>query len=173
MSMRIVAVAFTHPDTQRLVEEVQAEYVLLYGGPDDTPLDTGVFDPPQGAFFLGYVDGEPVAMGGWRLRSDVQALGAGRSAEIKRMYVAPAARRRGLARAVLAHLEETAARAGADVMVLETGTEQPEAIAMYERAATSGSRLRLLRVVAEVAVLRQAAGAGLPGQYSRRRPRGR
>ena len=134
MSMRIVAVAFTHPDTQRLVADVQAEYVRLYGSEDSTPLDTGVFDPPQGAFFVGYVDGEPVAMGGWRLRSDVQALGAGRSAEVKRMYVAPAARRRGLARAVLAHLEETAAQAGAEVMVLETGTEQPEAIAMYERA---------------------------------------
>jgi len=134
MSMRIVAVAFTHPDTQRLVADVQAEYVRLYGSEDSTPLDTGVFDPPQGAFFVGYVDGEPVAMGGWRLRSDVQALGADRSAEVKRMYVAPAARRRGLARAVLAHLEETAAQAGAEVMVLETGTEQPEAIAMYERA---------------------------------------
>ena len=134
MSMRIVAVAFTHPDTQRLVADVQAEYVRLYGSPDATPLDTGVFDPPEGAFFVGYVDGEPVAMGGWRLRSDVQALGADRSAEVKRMYVAPAARRRGLARAVLAHLEETAAQAGAEVMVLETGTEQPEAIAMYERA---------------------------------------
>ena len=93
-----------------------------------------MFDPPQGAFFVGYVDGEPVAMGGWRLRSDVRALGADRSAEVKRMYVAPAARRQGLARAVLAHLEQTAAGAGAEVMVLETGTEQPEAIAMYERA---------------------------------------
>jgi ribosomal protein S18 acetylase RimI-like enzyme len=47
------------------------------------------------------------------------------------MYVAPAARRRGYARAVLAHLEATAREAGAAVMVLETGTEQPEAIAMY------------------------------------------
>ena len=47
------------------------------------------------------------------------------------MYVAPSARRRGYARAVLTHLEDTARAAGADVMVLETGTEQPEAIAMY------------------------------------------
>ena len=134
MSMRIVAVAFTHPDPQRLVADVQAEYVRLYGSPDSTPLDTGVFDPPQGAFFVGYVDGQPVAMGGWRLRSDVCALGATRTAEVKRMYVAPAARRQGLAGTMLAHLEGTAAHAGADVMVLETGTEQPEAIAMYERA---------------------------------------
>lgn len=50
------------------------------------------------------------------------------------MYVAPTARRRGFARAVLAHLEATARGAGADVMVLETGTAQPEAIALYVEA---------------------------------------
>jgi ribosomal protein S18 acetylase RimI-like enzyme len=38
----------------------------------------------------------------------------------------------GLGRAVLAHLELTAAEAGADVMVLETGIAQPEAIGLYE-----------------------------------------
>ena len=48
------------------------------------------------------------------------------------MYVAPAARARGLARRMLAHLEQTAGAAGAEVMILETGTAQPEAIALYE-----------------------------------------
>jgi ribosomal protein S18 acetylase RimI-like enzyme len=48
------------------------------------------------------------------------------------MYVARAGRRMGLARALLAHLERTAAEAGADTMVLETGAAQPEAIALYE-----------------------------------------
>jgi hypothetical protein len=38
---------------------------------------------------------------------------------------------------MLAHLERTAREAGADVMVLETGTEQPEAIAMYVAAGYS------------------------------------
>ena len=71
-------------------------------------------------------------MGGWRFRPDVRELGGSVSAEIKRMYVVPPAQRRGLARAVLAHLEATAAAAGADTMVLETGLEQPEAIALYE-----------------------------------------
>jgi GNAT superfamily N-acetyltransferase len=52
--------------------------------------------------------------------------------EAKRMYVVPAARGRGLSRVLLAHLEETAAAAGAGVMVLETGSKQPEAIALYE-----------------------------------------
>ncbi|HSV40866.1 MAG TPA: GNAT family N-acetyltransferase, partial [Nocardioidaceae bacterium] len=64
-------------------------------------------------------------------RPDVTALGGSVAAEIKRMYVAPAARRTGLARVVLAHLEDTARAAGADVMVLETGLAQPEAIDLY------------------------------------------
>jgi ribosomal protein S18 acetylase RimI-like enzyme len=125
-------VGFTSPDALQLVAEVQAEYVTLYGGPDDTPLDPTMFDAPAGAFFVGYLDDVPVAMGGWRLRPDVPRLGGRLSAEIKRMYVAPHGRRRGLARALLAHLEETARNSGADVIVLETGTAQPEAIALYE-----------------------------------------
>jgi len=124
-------VAFTHPDALSLVEQVQAEYTLRYGGPDETPLDPTMFDAPQGAFFVGYVRDLPVAMGGWRFRADVTAFGQSAVTEIKRMYVAPRARRSGLARQVLAHLETTAREAGAAVMVLETGIEQPEAIALY------------------------------------------
>jgi GNAT superfamily N-acetyltransferase len=131
LTPRIEQVRFADPESQALVADVQAEYTVLYGSPDDTPLEEGILDPPRGAFFLAYVDGVPLAMGGWRLRSDVHPWGLAQAAEIKRMYVAPAARRRGLARAVLAHLEGTAREAGADVMVLETGTAQPEAIAMY------------------------------------------
>lgn len=126
--------SFTHPDVEALVAEVQAEYTRLYGGPDETPLDPAVFEPPQGRFFVGYRAGEPVVMGGWRLRPELTAFGRGRAAEIKRMYVVPAARRTGLARWMLAHLEETAREAGADLMVLETGTEQPAAIALYTDA---------------------------------------
>jgi GNAT superfamily N-acetyltransferase len=132
--LRMAPARLEDRDTQALVEEVQAEYTLLYGGPDSSPMDPGTFDPPRGAFFLGRVDGVPVAMGGWRRRSDVPAFGRSDAAEIKRMYVAPAARRRGFARQVLHHLEETAREAGADVMVLETGTMQPEAISLYTSA---------------------------------------
>lgn len=130
--MQIRRVAFTDPDAQLLVAEVQAEYVTRYGGPDDTPLDPTMFDAPSGAFFVAYVDEVPAAMGGWRLRPDVVRLGGGLAAEVKRMYVAPSGRRWGLARAVLAHLEETARNSGAEVIVLETGIAQPEAIALYE-----------------------------------------
>jgi ribosomal protein S18 acetylase RimI-like enzyme len=130
--LRLVRVRFCDPDARVLVDEVQDEYKILYGAPDETPLDVEIFDPPRGAFFVGYAEDVPVAMGGWRLRGDVHPWGRERAAEIKRMYVTPAARRQGYARTVLRHLEETARQAGADVMVLETGTAQPDAIAMYE-----------------------------------------
>jgi GNAT superfamily N-acetyltransferase len=129
---QVVRVPITHPDAARLVEEVQQEYVARYGGRDDTPLEPAYFDAPNGAFFVGYLDGVPVATGAWRRRTDVVVGGTDRTAEVKRMYVVPAARGCGLARAMLAHLEQTAREAGAKVMVLETGTGQPEAIALYE-----------------------------------------
>ena len=91
-----------------------------------------MFDPPQGAFFVAYRDGEPVATGAWRRRDDVEVFGTRRTAEVKRMYVAPGARGLGVARRLLARLEETAAGAGAEAMILETGTAQPEAMALYE-----------------------------------------
>lgn len=131
----------THPDAALLVEEVQGEYVVRYGGRDDTPIEPAYFATPRGAFFVGYLDGDPVATGAWRRREDVEFAGTRLTAEVKRMYVAPRARGRGLARAVLAHLERTAHAAGAEAMVLETGLAQPEAIALYESCgyvATAG-----------------------------------
>jgi ribosomal protein S18 acetylase RimI-like enzyme len=128
----IVRVPITHPDAQLLVEEVQAEYVVRYGGRDDTPIDALAFEPPRGSFFVAYRDGTPAATGAWRMRDDVEAFGTRETAEIKRMYVAPAARGLGVARRMLVHLEATAGRMGARAMVLETGTAQPEAMELYE-----------------------------------------
>ena len=128
--MRIVRLPISHPDALRLVAEVQQEYVIRYGGPDATPLEPAYFDPPAGAFFVGYDAELPVATGAWRRRRDLP--GFDEVAEVKRMYVVPAAQRRGLAREMLAHLEQDAAVAGAEAMVLETGAAQPEAIALYE-----------------------------------------
>ncbi len=132
--LRIEQVPFTHADVRRLDDEVQAEYVVRYGTPDETVFDPAHFDAPDGAFYVGYRDDEPVLMGGWRFRPDVSRLEAERAVEVKRMYVVPAARRGGLARLMLAHLEATARTAGADAVLLETGTRQPEAMALYESA---------------------------------------
>jgi GNAT superfamily N-acetyltransferase len=110
-----------------MVADVQAEYVQLYGGPDAATVDPDEFDPPDGLFLVGLLDGKPVATGGWR-RLD------GSEAEIKRMYVSASARRRGIARRILAELERTAAEAGITRLVLNTGPKQMEAVALYEQA---------------------------------------
>jgi GNAT superfamily N-acetyltransferase len=115
---------FDSPAAQALIARVQAEYVERYGGPDSTPVDPAEFAPPKGLFLVGYLDSAPVACGGWRAHGD--------DAEIKRMFVVPEARRRGLSRTVLAALEASAAAAGLTRMILETGYKQPEAIALYE-----------------------------------------
>ena len=130
--LRIERLPYADPVVQQLVEEVQQEYVVRYGGPDGAPMEDTQFDPPTGAFFVAFLGDEPVATGAWRTRENVEALGGTRTAEIKRMYVRAAVRRTGVARAVLAHLEATAAEAGADVLVLETGLQQPEALRLYE-----------------------------------------
>ena len=57
------AVPITHPDAALLVEEVQEEYVVRYGGRDETPIDPTYFEEPAGAFFVGYLDDVPVVTG--------------------------------------------------------------------------------------------------------------
>jgi GNAT superfamily N-acetyltransferase len=123
----IKAVPLDHPDAVTLIDEVQQVYVALYGGHDSTRTSPEEFAPPSGLFLVGYADGEPVACGGWRAHD---RTGQG-DVELKRMYVTPRARGRGHARALLAELESTARTAGRRRMVLETGTKQPEALALY------------------------------------------
>jgi GNAT superfamily N-acetyltransferase len=57
--------------------------------------------------------------------------------EVKRVFVAAGFRRRGLAQVLMSALEDAAARAGHRTVVLNTGTRQPEALALY---ATLGYR---------------------------------
>lgn len=127
--LELLPVSFDHPDAVRLISEVQAFYRMRYGDEDATPVDPAEFAAPLGFFTVGYVDGTPVACGGWRAGEDPQLRDG--DAEVKRMYVADAHRGRGYARAVLGELERTAAAAGRRRAVLETGTRQPEAIALY------------------------------------------
>jgi GNAT superfamily N-acetyltransferase len=123
----------TYADAEvvRLVAEVQEEYVRMYGGPDAAAVDPADFSPPTGLFLVGLLDGVAVASGGWRR---IDEPGFGEAAEIKRMYVAADVRRRGFARRILVELERTAAAAGVDRLILNTGPVQPEAVALYESA---------------------------------------
>ncbi len=128
MPFELRACPYEAPEVVRMVAEVQDEYVVRYGGPDAAAVDPDEFRPPLGLFLVGALDGEPVAIGGWRRMGGPD----GSTAEIKRMYVSIPVRRRGLARLLLAELEASAAAAGITHLVLNTGTEQPEAVALYE-----------------------------------------
>ena len=127
-------VTYGDPDVVALTAQVQDYYRELYGGPDDAPLTVAELTPPTGLFLLARLDGVPVGMAGWRRIAGVDALGGERPAEVRRMYTVPAARRRGVARALLTELERTAAEHRADVMVLSTGGVQPDAVAFYRAA---------------------------------------
>jgi len=116
--------AFDAPESVRLIQQVQAEYVERYGSADETPVEPAEFAPPQGIFLVGWRDGDPMACGGVRITEPGVA-------ELKRMFVRAPWRRRGVARALLARLEDEARGLGAARLRLETGARQPEAIAMY------------------------------------------
>jgi GNAT superfamily N-acetyltransferase len=115
---------YDHPVAHDLVEQVQEEYVRRYGGRDAAVVDAAEFLPPLGIFLVAEVDGEPAGCGAWRVVSPGVA-------EIKRVYVVPGFRRRGLAQVIVRALEDGAARAGHGSVVLNTGQEQPEALALY------------------------------------------
>ena len=83
--------------------------------------------PPNGVFVVARLAGRAVACGAVKPFDRGAEIG-----EVKRMYTAPDARRRGISRAVLGRLEARAAELGYRRLVLETGTEQPEAVALYE-----------------------------------------
>ncbi len=128
-------VPFSSTAAAQLVAEVQAEYVARYGGPDETPVAEEEFSSPRGIFIIGFVSenggsvdgGVPVACAGVRMVAEGVA-------ELKRMYVRPQARRRGIARQLLVRVEAEAVRLGATSLRLETGVAQPEAIALYQSA---------------------------------------
>jgi len=78
----------------------------------------------RGAFVVAYSGGKPLGCGAIRRMDE-------NTAEIKRMYVEPSARARGVGRAVLRALEAEARRLEVGRIVLETGERQLEALALY------------------------------------------
>ena len=115
-----------------LVEDLVADLCRRYDDPQGggTPLDPEAFRPPRGTFLVAWLDGRPVACGG--LRTVGEGVG-----EVKRMWVDPAARGRGIARQVLAGLEQAGRELGHTRLLLETGTLQPEAMQLYASAGWS------------------------------------
>jgi GNAT superfamily N-acetyltransferase len=91
------------------------------------PLDAAEFLPPTGVFVIARLEGWPAGCGGLRkIQDDV--------GEVKRMYVEPGARCRGIGRKILEELESKARQMGYKKIRLEAGIRQPEAMQLYESA---------------------------------------
>jgi GNAT superfamily N-acetyltransferase len=128
--LEFIVAAADAGDAAVLIAAMVDEMRELYDGLDLTapgmpkagPAELG---PPGGTYLVGYRAGAPVCGGGIKRLPD----GA---CEIKRMYVIPPARRIGLARALLAALEDAARDLGYRIARLDTGSRQPHAQAFYE-----------------------------------------
>ncbi|MCT2588385.1 GNAT family N-acetyltransferase [Streptomyces sp. N2-109] len=119
-------ISYDAPQTQELLLRLHDEQTQLYGFADH-PADNPAhhFAPPHGLFLIAHdrTTG-PVACGGWRLVVP-------QTAEIKGMYVAPAARGQTLGRTVLRHLETDAQLRDVTRIQLERGAANLVALALY------------------------------------------
>jgi DNA-binding MarR family transcriptional regulator/GNAT superfamily N-acetyltransferase len=130
-SVQIRPVDPEHPDARYCL----AEYVAELNRRSDRGFDPSVgatalpheVRPPAGQFFVAYLHGEAIGCGGVKHHRDAPA-------EIKRMWIAPAARGLGLGRRLLEALEACARAGGARVARIETSGVLGEALALYRSA---------------------------------------
>lgn len=130
MTLEFVQVPVDSGDGAVLLTEYAAEIAAMYDGadlsapgmPSAGPAD---FAPPYGVFLVGYEHDAAVCCGALK-RLD-HAVG-----EIKRMYVVPAARRRGIARELLHALEDAGRERGYTVLRMDTGPKHQHAVAFYQ-----------------------------------------
>ena len=119
------------PETLRLVEGLWKELGTLYPEVKGPPTAPDEIVGERASFVVAWMKGEPVGCGAFRPLSEDES----NVAEIKRMYVAPGMRGRGISRSILIELERLARACDYRVVRLETGLRQPFAIRLYE---TSG-----------------------------------
>jgi DNA-binding MarR family transcriptional regulator/GNAT superfamily N-acetyltransferase len=130
----LVAVAVEDPRSAAArfcLDAYAAELDATFEGGFDTarsrPVDPAALTPPRGLLLVARLHAEPIACGALKLPP-------GEPAEIKRLWVAPAARRLGVARRVLAELEARARQAGAEVVRLDTNRALRAATTLYRSA---------------------------------------
>jgi GNAT superfamily N-acetyltransferase len=118
------------PPAAALLAAMRAELIDAYDNAsrlDNPPLLPAELRPPGGAYYVGFAGPLPVAGGGFRRLDEGLA-------EIKRMYVRPEARSRGLAAALLRTLEDAIVDLGYERARLDTGPKQPHAQRLYRAA---------------------------------------
>jgi putative acetyltransferase len=114
------------PDVEALLREARALLDALYPPESCHGLDLRAYERPEVTLFVARAGGLAIGCGAYQLHGDG-------SAEVKSMYVGPAAQGRGVGRAILAAIED-AVRRRVTVLRLETGIHQHAAMRLYERA---------------------------------------
>jgi putative acetyltransferase len=114
-------------DVMRLIAALDAHATALYPPASNHLLDIAALSDPAVAFLVVRDGSEAVGCGA--LLRDARGFG-----EVKRMYVRPDQRGRGIGKRVLAELEMIARRNGLALLRLETGIHNTEAPALYRRA---------------------------------------
>ncbi|MGD0748000.1 MAG: GNAT family N-acetyltransferase [Acidimicrobiales bacterium] len=112
-----------------VVAQAEAEIVVRYGGLNagELGLVAAMFDPPAGAFLVARAGEAGPPVGGVGVRTVLPDTG-----EIRRLWVDPAWRDRGVGRTLMGEVEAAARRLGLSALRLGTGDRQPEAVALYE-----------------------------------------
>jgi putative acetyltransferase len=128
----------TSPAAVMLIQALNMELAARYPEPGATHfrLDPNEVAPGAGVFVVARIGDRAVGCGALRCLREpalVRELGPG-VGELKRMFVAPEMRGHGIGRALLARLEDEGRALGLTRLVLETGTRQTEALALYRNA---------------------------------------
>ena len=126
MPLRIERVKAPTDAARMLVDELETELSTHYSTEQRHGFDIARLFRPNISFFIARLDDDAVGCGGIAFEDGF--------AELKRMYVRPGARGSGVARAILARLEQEARSRGVTRVTLETGDAQLAAIRFYERA---------------------------------------
>jgi GNAT superfamily N-acetyltransferase len=115
------------PDAARLIAALNAELTTTFPEPGAThfSLSDAQVAADNGAFLIAYLNDVAVGCGAVRRMNEA-------TAELKRMYVDPSVRGRGIGRALVEALEHEARLIGATRIVLETGARLARAIKLYE-----------------------------------------
>lgn len=139
-ALLVAAESPAHPEVVALIDALDAYQQSLYPPESNHLLDLASLQQPHVLFAVARDGGGRVLGCGALVVADADSDGDSdgdgedRWAEVKRMYVVPEARGRGVARALLGWLHAQALRRGCRALRLETGIHQAEALGLYGRA---------------------------------------